>query len=174
MSRGQPRSSAMRSICFGGSDPDASGFGMIHQGQMEGKREKLPVQRVTPLTMSPGPAPPNRIQQLLRVTAQPSSATATWRLSHGYIWSDCFYEEKGERVIAYLGQISRRWHAFDTTAIDVSAIARAVGAGQHLHFQSTRADGNRLERTRRRVSRSTEATGNRKETRFCLLEGSSV
>jgi glycosidase len=150
---------------------------LIHQGQMEGKREKLPVQRVTPLTDEP---PDEQLrtayQQLLPVTAQSVFRDGDFEtFNTGVFGVIAFVRKDGERVIAYIGQIGDAWHAFDTTVIDVSAIARAVGAGRQLRLSNLlRPISTILINEDGEFRVQLKQLGIAKETRFCLLEASSV
>jgi glycosidase len=150
---------------------------LIHQGQMDGKHEKLPVQRVTPLTDEP---PDEQLrtayEQLLQVTAQSAFRDGDFEtFNTGVFGVIAFVRKNGERVIAYIGQIGDAWHAFDTTVIDVSAIARAVGAGRQLRLSNLlRPISTILIKKDGEFRVQLKQLGIAKETRFCLLEASLV
>jgi glycosidase len=150
---------------------------LVHEGQMEGKREKLPVQRVKPLINEP---PDEQLEtayeQLLQVTSHPVFQDGDFETfnteAFGVI---AFIRRDSKRVVAYIGQIADAWHGFDSVHLTVSAIAQAAGARQKvrltnlLSLSSTVVNvlggGFRVQLNRLGID---------EHARFCLLEASSA
>jgi glycosidase len=150
---------------------------LIHEGQMEGKREKLPVQRVKPLTNeSPDLQLRAAYGQLLEVTSQPVFHNGDFQTfnaeAYGVI---AFIRKERGRVVAYIGQVSDSWHSFDLAPLNLAAVARAAGGEQQIRLKNLltpisiilRAQGGEF-----RVQ--LKELGIDSETRFCLLEASSI
>ena len=148
---------------------------LLHEGQMEGKHERLPVQRIFPLIDEPADAAMrDSYIQLLKVTADDVFKKGDFELfdpraygALGFIRSD------QRRVVAYLGQISDAWHAFNSPHLDVSPAARVAGAQGQLRLTNllnsrsvtVRESGGAFQ-----VAMSQMGVDH--EARFCLLEAS--
>ena len=150
---------------------------LVHEGQMEGKREKLPVQRVKPLINEP---PDEQLEtayeQLLQVTSHPVFQDGDFETFNAEAFGViAFIRRDSKRVVAYIGQIADAWHRFDSVLLNVSAIARAAGARQQvrltnlLGLRSTVVNavggGFRVQLNQLGID---------EHTRFCLLEASSA
>ena len=147
---------------------------LIHEGQMEGKRERLPVQRIRPLMDEP---PDNALRdsyvQLLRITADDLFKVGGLQLFDPGIYGALGFIRKDEhRVVAYLGQISDCWHRFNSPQMNISEVATAAGAKGQLRLTNllTSAavtiqenDGFKVEMSRLGVD---------SESKFCLFEAS--
>ncbi|MFL6213012.1 MAG: alpha-amylase family glycosyl hydrolase [Blastocatellia bacterium] len=107
---------------------------LIHEGQMEGKREKLPVQRIKPLAdEAPDLTLREAYAQLLRLTAADVFKTGTFSLFDSRVWGAvAFLRQDGEHTIGYLAQIAPAWHKFHSATFDITSMARAIGARQQL------------------------------------------
>lgn len=148
---------------------------LIHEGQLEGKQERLPVQRTKPLADEPVDFSLRESYiHLLKVTADEVFKNGDFRLFDPAIYGAMgFTRSNDHRVVAYLAQISEAWHRFNAPPMDVSAIAFEVGASSRmrltnlLNSRSTTvqaSDGSfHLEMARLGID---------DETRFCLLEAS--
>lgn len=150
---------------------------LIHEGQMEGKREKLPVQRVKPLTSEP-PDPQLRAayEQLLEVTSQAAFRDGDFQTFNAEAFGlIAFIRKDRGRVIAYIGQVSDSWHSFDSVPLNVSAIARAAGAEQQVRLKNLLTPISTTLREQGGEFRvQLKELGIDNDTRFCLLEASSV
>ena len=153
----------------------APGSVLIHEGQMEGKHERLPVQRTKPLTDEPVDTPLREgYVRLLGITHAEVFKSGNFRLfDPGVYGAIGFIRSNEQRVVAYLAQISEAWHRFNAPPMNVSAIAHEVGASTRL----------RLTNLLTSVSATIEVSdgafhvemgrlGVDDETRFCLLEAS--
>lgn len=150
---------------------------LIHEGQMEGKLEKLPVQRLKPLTTEP---PDQQLraayEQLLRVTAQPVFREGDFETFNADAFGViAFIRTDSKRVVAYFGQIADAWHGFDAVPLDLSTPARVAGARRqvlltNLLTSTSTIIGEQAGAFRLQLSQ----LGIDKQTRFCLLEASSV
>lgn len=114
------------------------GAKLIHEGQMEGKRERLPVQRIRPLADEPVDVElRDAYQQVLRATTGQVFEAGTLRLfDTGLYGIVSFMRQSQERVVAYLGQISDAWHQFPSAIINITALAEAVGASRFLRVMN--------------------------------------
>lgn len=146
---------------------------LIHEGQMEGKRERLPVQRIKPLTNEPADVSLRAsYTQLLRITRDGVFEDGAFHLfDPGVYGAFGFIRNNDRRVIIYLAQISEAWHKFNSPQMDVSAVAREVGAISQLRLT------NLLASTSTTVQESGGAfrvemsrLGVDEETKFCILE----
>jgi glycosidase len=150
---------------------------LIHEGQKEGKREKLPVQRVKPLLEEPsdellGTA----YEQLLRITRDPVFHEGDFETfdaeAYGVI---AFVRKNSERVVAYLGQIADGWHDFNAVPLNLSTLARSAGLRHQVRLtnlltsKSTIIDGQGG-----KFWLQPGQLGIDKETRFCLVEASTA
>ena len=150
---------------------------LIHEGQMEGKRERLPVQRIKPLTDEPVDLSLREsYAQLLTVTGNEVFKNGDFRLFETGVYGAVgFTRSNDHRVVAYLAQISDAWHRFNVPPMNVSAIAYEVGASGQM----------RLTNLLTSISTTVQASdgafhlgmsrlGIDDETKFCLLEASPV
>jgi glycosidase len=150
---------------------------LIHEGQMEGKHERLPVQRIRPLTEEAADvALRDSYVQLLKITTDDVFKRGDFELFDPGVYGALgFIRKDRRRVIAYLSQISDAWHKFNSPQMDVSAVAREAGAESQLRL------------TNLLTSRSVTLQGNNgafhlemshlgvdDDNRFCLLEASSA
>ena len=100
---------------------------------MEGKRERLPVQRIKPLTKE---APDVELRaayaRLLPATSQSVFRNGSLQFfDTGVYGVVSFMRKDKDQTIAYLGQISEAWHRFGSTILDITPVARTVALG---HF----------------------------------------
>ena len=148
------------------------GSALIHEGQMEGKRERLPVQRIIPLTAE---APDEVLRQayasLLTATSQKVFREGTLQFfDTGVYGVVSFMRKDTDQAVAYMGQISEAWHKFGSTILDITPVARTVALGHFVRVinlldnQSILIEevhGKFLLRPNQLYS---------EETRFCLIE----
>lgn len=146
---------------------------LIHEGQMEGKLERLPVQRVRPLKdEQPDLLLRYSYRQLLKVTADDVFKEGDFQLFDPNVYGAIGLIRKGRRrVVAFLAQISDAWHRFSSTSMDLSHVALAAGAGSKARLTNLltstsitldQIDGSfRVELNRLGVD---------EDTNFCLLE----
>lgn len=149
---------------------------LIHEGQMEGKHERLPVQRVKPLIEEPPDMPLRKSYlQILTITSDEIFKSGEFLLfdceTYGTV---AFIRRAAGRVVAYIGQVSEAWHKFNSASLNVSPLASAVSARGYLRLTNLLA------------SRSIIVQGNGDafhiqlnqlgvddETSFCLIEASA-
>lgn len=114
----------------------APGSVLIHEGQMEGKHERLPVQRTKPLTYEPVDAPLREAYvRLLGITHDEVFKSGDFRLfDPGVYGAIGFMRSNHQRVVAYLAQISEAWHKFNSSQMSFSEVAREVGAESQLYL----------------------------------------
>lgn len=150
---------------------------LIHEGQMEGKRERLPVQRIKPLMEeAPDVSLRESYIQLLRVTADDVFRKGNFQLFDPGIYGALGFVRKDERrVVAFLAQISEAWHRFNAPATNISAVAREAGAQTGLRVT------NLLNSAAVTIGQSSgefyiemNRLGVDHETKFCLLEAFSA
>ncbi len=107
---------------------------LIHEGQMEGKSEKLPVQRIKPLADEPvDDEMEYGYEQILAVTSQEVFKNGSFELFDSRVWGAvAFVRKNSARAVAYLGQISEAWHKFKDATFDISHPAHMIGASDRL------------------------------------------
>jgi glycosidase len=136
----EPRAASV----FGSSDNLAAlalmlsipGSALIHEGQMEGKQERLPVQRIVPLTDEPADlALKDSYAQLLKITTDDVFRGGSFQLFDPGVYGALGFIRKNQRrMIVFLGQISDAWHTFNSPPMDVSAVAREAGVQGQLRL----------------------------------------
>jgi glycosidase len=148
---------------------------LIHEGQMEGKTERLPVQRIKPLLDEPEDAElKSSYQKILSATSQPVFRQGSFETFDSRVWGAVtFLRQDESRAVAYLGQISEAWHSFHSASFDVSRLAESIGADHRMRVTNLlnlesiiieRRDGGfHLRPDQISVSEGTE---------FCLIEAS--
>lgn len=150
---------------------------LIHEGQMEGKREKLPVQRVKPLTEEPADERVRTAyEQLLRITGDPVFHHGDFETFNAEAFGvTAFIRKNSERVVAYVGQIADAWHGFDAVPLNLSAFAQSAGAQHQVRLTNLLTTAATIIREQAGEFRLyPRQLGIDKQTRFCLLEASSV
>jgi hypothetical protein len=140
---------------------------------MEGKRERLPVQRIVPLLdEQPDVALKDSYARILKATNDDVFKVGEFHLFDPQVYGAIgVIRNDMKRVVAYLGQISDAWHRFNGPQLNVTAIARAAGAQTRLRLVNLlnsssvtvqEIDGNfRIETSRLGIDDDGE---------FCLIE----
>ncbi|MEK6302844.1 MAG: alpha-amylase family glycosyl hydrolase [Acidobacteriota bacterium] len=153
------------------------GSALIHEGQTEGKHEKLPVQRVKPLTNEP---PDQQLraayEQLLQVTAEPTFRNGDFENFNAEVFGViAFMRNDGRRVVAYVGQVADAWHRFNSTPLNVTAIARVLGAVGPLQLTDLLTARSTVAQPKNGDYQiELRQLGVDDRTRFCLLEAISL
>jgi hypothetical protein len=140
---------------------------------MEGKRERLPVQRIVPLAdEQPDLALKDSYVRMLKATHDD-----VFKLGEFHLFDPQVYGAIGvirndtKRVVAYLGQISDAWHRFNGPQLNVTAIARAAGAQTRLRLvnllNSSSATVQEVDGT---LKIEASRLGVDDDTKFCLFE----
>ncbi|MEW6126625.1 MAG: alpha-amylase family glycosyl hydrolase [Acidobacteriota bacterium] len=102
------------------------GSALIHEGQMEGRRERLPVQRLRPLTDETDDfALKSAYHQILRATCHEAFAKGDFQLFNSDIYGVVSFSRTLEdRTVIYLGQISDAWHQLNSVPLNLTAAAK--------------------------------------------------
>jgi glycosidase len=148
---------------------------LIHEGQMEGLRERLPVQRIKPLTNEPADlALKESYARLLSVTDNEVFETGEFRLFEPGVYGAVgFIRSNSHRVVAYLAQISDAWHRFNAPPMNVSAIAFEVGALSQMRLTNLlNSTSTTVQADNGSFLLEMSRLGIDDETKFCLLEAS--
>jgi glycosidase len=148
---------------------------LIHEGQMEGKREKLPVQRIKPLTDEPvDRALKHTYEEILAVTSQEVFRNGSFELFDSGVWGAvAFLRKNSERAVAYLGQISEAWHRFHSASFDISHLARAAGAIDRIRITNLiNRESIIIEKGDGAFRLRPEQLSIGEETEFCIIEAS--
>jgi glycosidase len=147
---------------------------LIHEGQMEGKRERLPVQRIRPLTdETTDIALRNSYVQLLRITADDVFKTGGLKLFDPGVYGALGFIRKDEhRVVGYLGQISDGWHKFNSPQMNISEVARAAGAQGQLRLTNLLTSASTTVQDIDGFKVEMRSLGVDSESKFCLFEAS--
>ncbi|HYV07531.1 MAG TPA: hypothetical protein VFB82_23250, partial [Blastocatellia bacterium] len=146
---------------------------LIHEGQMEGKRERLPVQRIIPLEdEQPDLGLKDSYVRILEATHD-----AVFNMGEFHLFDPQVYGAIGvlrkdtKRVVAYLGQISEAWHRFNGPHMNVTAIAQAAGAQSRVSLvnllNSSSATVHEVDGA---FKIETSRLGIDDEGKFCLIE----
>ncbi|HSE97826.1 MAG TPA: alpha-amylase family glycosyl hydrolase [Blastocatellia bacterium] len=149
------------------------GSSLIHEGQMEGKRERLPVQRIKPLSQEHADlALMTAYIKILTATSHEVFRSGAFQLFDSRVWGAVsFIRENAERVVAYLGQISDAWHRFNGASFDITPLARAVGAGNRMRVSNLLNDHSIfLEKSGGEFRLQPYQLGVEDEAEFCLIE----
>ena len=150
---------------------------LIHEGQMEGKHERLPVQRVKPLTDEPVDSGLKEAYvQLLTVTDDDVFKKGSFELFDPALYGVLGIIRKDQRrVIAYLGQISDAWHTFNAPEMDVSSVARAAGVQDQLSLTNLLNSRSTTVRANNGAFKiAMNRLGVDHDSKFCLLEASPI
>lgn len=148
---------------------------LIHEGQMEGKHERLPVQRIKPLTEEPeDTALKAAYTRILEVTSDSVFKEGDFALfDSGVYGALAFMRQSANRVVAYLGQLSDAWHKFNNAYMDISAIARSLEANDRLRVTNLLTSQSiMIEKSDGAFRFAPNQLGTDEETEFCIIEAS--
>lgn len=148
---------------------------LIHEGQMEGQHERLPVQRIKSLTEEPADLVlRDSYVQLLKLTTDDVFKKGDFELfDPGVFGALGFIRKDQRRVIAYLGQISEAWHKFNGPRINVSPVAREAGAQRQLRLTNLLTCRTiTIQEDNGAFHLEISRLGVDDDTKFCLLEAS--
>jgi hypothetical protein len=145
---------------------------LIHDGQMEGKREKLPVQRLHPLHDEPVDATIKiAYTYLLQATSEEVFRAGSFAMFEGGPGIVSFMRQNSNRVVGYFGQVSDPWQKFNTIDLNLSPLAHALGAHKAMRVTNllTSTSGILEQRGEGFFLRAGQISVD-DDTRFCLLE----
>ena len=146
---------------------------LIHEGQMEGKLERLPVQRVKPLKdEQPDLSLRDSYRQLLKATADDVFKEGDFQLFDPNVYGALgIIRKNNRRVVAYLAQVSDAWHKFNSPSMNLSAIARAAGAGSRVRLTNLlTSTSTTLDQIDGSFRVELNRLGVNEDNKFCLLE----
>jgi glycosidase len=149
------------------------GSSLVHEGQMEGKRERLPVQRLKPLTNEPvDHTLQNSYRHILAATSDDLFKGGSFHPfdagAHGVI---AFARRAGPKTIAYLGQVAESSQPFNSLHLDISPLARLLGTSRHLILTNLMAHYSLIvEANDGRFRLWADHLGVGKEDSFCLIQ----
>ena len=146
---------------------------LIHEGQMEGKTERLPVQRIKPLMDEPPDLGlKESYAQLLQITSTGVFKDGGFQVFDPGVYGAVGYIRKDQtRVVAYLGQISEAWHRFNGPQMNVTSVARAAGADSQLRLTNLLTSQSiAVQGTTGVFLAEMSQLGVDDDTKFCLLE----
>ncbi len=151
------------------------GTSLIHEGQMEGRQERLPVQRIKPLNQETEDAALKAgYKKILEATSDPIFKEGSFALFDSGVWGAVtFMRQTGGRAVAYLGQISDAWHKFNAVAFDLTPLARSIGAQGKLRLKNLiNSNSIFVEESEGAFRFHPNQTGVDEETEFCIIEAS--
>lgn len=151
------------------------GAALVHEGQIEGKRERLPVQILKPRIDEPVDMwLSTQYRRLLEITSQEVFRRGSFELFESGVYGVVSFIRRDEnRAIAYLGQVSEAWHRFDAVQLNLSALAKSAGASHRLRVTSLLASRSITIGASEGVFQlSLEELGLEEGSLFCLLEAS--
>lgn len=106
------------------------GSTLIHEGQMEGRRKRSPVQLTRWPQEPPDLALKASYEQLLKVTSDEVFERGSFRLFDSHVpGTISFMRLDSDRVVCYLGQIGHSEVPFGDSKLDLSALAGVIGSG---------------------------------------------
>jgi hypothetical protein len=86
-----------------------------------------------------------------------------------------FIRRTSERVVAYLGQISDAWHSFSATPLNLTSLAKSMGAGAEIRITNLLNSHSKLIEPKGGLYHlQLSELGASIEARFCLLEASLI
>jgi hypothetical protein len=153
------------------------GSSLIHEGQIEGKHERLPVQRLKPLIEeSPDATLREAYLRILRATSDEIFESGDFQLFDCETFGTVsFIRRNGARAVAFIAQISDAWHKFNSASINVSPLAQAAGARSHLRLTNLLTSQSTIVQHSGGAFRiKLDQLGVDVETGFCLLEASAA
>jgi glycosidase len=148
---------------------------LLHEGQLEGRRERLPVQRLRPLTDEQDDLELKAgYEQLLKVTKDDVFARGEFQLfeddAEGVV-SFTRYTEK--RVVAYLGQITDSLHTFSAIPLNLTKLAQIAGASSLIRITNLLNSQTKIiEAKNGAFHLQLSEIGVSHDARFCLIEAS--
>ncbi|HEX8087687.1 MAG TPA: alpha-amylase family glycosyl hydrolase, partial [Blastocatellia bacterium] len=153
------------------------GSALIHEGQMEGRHERLPVQRVRPLIAEPPDAALKKSYlTILAATSDDIFESGDFSLfdceTYGTV---AFMRRTGGRAVAYIGQVSEAWHKFNAASLNITRLAEAAGARGHLRLTNLLASRSIVvEESGAAFHLEPRRLGIDDESNFCLVEASAL
>lgn len=149
------------------------GSALIHEGQMEGKREKLPVQRIKPLLDEPADIELREAySEILKLTSDDVFKNGSFALFESRVYGVvAFIRQSEQRTVVYLGQISDAWHKFNSFPVDMTSVAIAIGAQSRLKLINLMTSSSlTIESNNGAYQLLLNQLGVSEDTNFCLLE----
>lgn len=152
------------------------GSTLLYDGQMAGRQEKLPVQRLRPLTEE---VDNERLQAaytaLLQATRDAVFQSDEYQLfDTGVYGTVAFFRQSPARLVAYIGQIADAWHQFNAAPLQVTALAEAAGIQGDLTITNLlNSQPVTVPRQHDTYHLFLNTLGVDDDTRFCLLEVTS-
>jgi hypothetical protein len=148
---------------------------LIHEGQMEGRHERLPVQRVRPLTDEQDDLELKAAyEQLLTLTKDEVFSKGDFQLfeddAEGTV---SFLRHTNKRLVAYMGQIADAWHPFNAIPLNLTKLAQTLGAKSQMRITNLLNAQTKIVEAKNAAFylQLTELEVSH-ESRFCLLEAS--
>jgi glycosidase len=153
------------------------GSTLIHEGQLIGLKERIPVQRLQPLTdEQPDPELKSAYEQLLSITKDKVFLTGEFQLFESDVYGVVsFIRRSPERIVAYLGQIADAWHSFSATPINITPLAKALDAQAEIRITNLSNGHSKLIEPKHGLYHvQLSEFGAPHEVRFCLLEATLI
>ncbi len=152
---------------------------LVHEGQIEGKREKLPVQILKPRLDEPVDLQLSAdYRQLLQITSRDVFKRGSFELfEKGMYGVVSFIRRDDNTAIAYLGQVSDAWHRFNSVQLDLQALAKSAAASRYVRVTNLLASRSLtidmgVDRGGGVIYLSLEELGVGDDALFCILEAS--
>jgi len=149
------------------------GSKLIHEGQMEGRRERFPVQRIRPLmNETPDLVLRQSYGELLKVTAaEVFDRGAFYPFDSGAACVVSFFRQYKDRTVGYVGLIGDRAESLSSIELDISPIARYAGAQHRLRLTDLLTSNSAtVEPSHGAFRMNPEALGLNPSARFFLVE----
>jgi hypothetical protein len=146
---------------------------LIHEGQLEGRCERLPVQRVRPLTDEQDDIELKAAyEKLLTLTKDEVFSKGEFQLfendGEGVV---SFMRYTTRRLVAYFGQIGDAWHPFNAIPLKLTMLAQTLEASSHIRVTNLLNQQSKIVDARNGAFYlQLSELGVEHESRFCLLE----
>lgn len=150
---------------------------LIHEGQMEGRRERLPVQRVRPLTDEQDDLDLKAdYEKLLTLTKDDVFIKGDFQLfendGEGLV---SFFRHTKKRSVAYMGQIADAWHPFNAVPLNLTKFAQTIETQSQVRITNLlNGESKIIEAKHGAFYLQLSELGVSHESRFCLLEASTA
>src|SRR5262249_33978870 len=146
---------------------------LIHEGQMEGATEKLPVQ----MTKFSSPLEPDEelkraYVDLLKLTRDPVFDDGEMipfdARAYGVV---SFVRREPGQVVAYIGQVADAWREFNLVVMDLTEVSEKLGLGTEVEVKNLLNGASHVvSETAGRLTFQPAQAGVESSSTFCLLE----
>jgi hypothetical protein len=153
------------------------GSKLIHEGQMEGLTERLPVQRIRPLAhQTPDLALRKSYEEILKLTSADIFQEGSFYVfDSGASGVVSFFRRHEGRVVAYISQVGESSQSLSSRELDLVPVARYAGATGRLRLTDLLTSNSMTVEERGGVfSARLDSLGLDQAARFCIVEAATT